>query len=135
MDASPDAEAQPDVEDPITEVFTPEDFRAAVFESDKPVIVDFWAAWCQPCMRMAPLFAELAERYPAVRFVKVETDRAPEIARLMRIKGLPTFALVWQGEVRDVVVGAQTRKQLVKHVERLVARAEGKGFFQRLLGR
>lgn len=131
------SEEQIEVEDTapaIIEAWSPQEFRELVFEADQPVIVDFWASWCQPCIRMAPVFEAMAEKYPAVRFVKVDTDRASEIARLMKVKGLPTFALIWKGDVRDVFVGAQTPKQLEKHITRLIAISEGKGLLKRLFG-
>lgn len=120
---------------PITELWTREEFVAHVFEAEVPVVVDFWAAWCQPCMRLAPIFTALAADHPEVRFAKVDTDRASEIARAVGIKSLPTIGFYWQGRLEDVFVGMRTRKQLEKRVVALKDKAAGKGFFQRLLGR
>lgn len=119
----------------ITEVWTREEFVEHVFESPVPVVVDFWAAWCQPCMHLAPIFTGLAAEHPGVRFVKVDTDRAQDIARGVGIKSLPTIGFYWQGRLEDVFVGLRTRKQLSKRIVALEAKAAGKGFFQRLLGR
>lgn len=127
--------AEPTAETPYREVWTTDEFREVVFENERPVIVDFWAAWCQPCIRMAPVFAELAAQHPEVQFVKVDSDRASAVSRAAGVRGLPTFGFYWQGEVRDVMVGAQTRAQLEKRVKWIKDIAAGKGFFARLLGR
>lgn len=120
---------------PILEAWTREEFVELVFEAEVPVVVDFWAAWCQPCIAMAPVFAALAEAHPEVRFVKVDTDRAPDIARAVGIKSMPTFGFYWRGELQDVFVGARTRKQLEQRIEALAAKAAGKGLLARLFGR
>lgn len=120
---------------PIIEVWTKDAFVETVFEAEVPVVVDFWAAWCQPCARLAPIFAALAAAHPGVRFVKVDTDRARPIAQAVGIKSLPTVGFYLGGRLEDVFVGARSRKQLEKRIVALAAKAEGKGFFQRLLGR
>ena len=120
---------------PIIELWTKDEFVETVFESEVPVVVDFWAAWCQPCARLAPIFAALAEAHPEVRFVKVDTDRARPIAQAVGIKSLPTIGFYYKGRLDDVFVGMRTRKQLEKRIVALKDKAAGKGFFQRLLGR
>ncbi len=119
----------------ITEVWTKDEFLETVLEAEMPVVVDFWAAWCGPCGRLAPIFAALAEAHPEVRFVKVDTDRARAIAEAVGIKSLPTIGFYLNGRLEDVFVGVRTRKQLEKRIVSLQDKAAGKGFFQRLLGR
>lgn len=130
--ADPDGVA---TDGPIIEVWTKDEFVETVFEAEVPVVVDFWAAWCQPCARLAPVFEALAADHPAVRFVKVDTDRAQPIARAVGIKSLPTIGFYYNGKLEDVFVGMRTRKQLEKRIVALEDKAQGKGFLQRLLGR
>lgn len=111
-------------------------FEHAVFKAERPVVVDYWAAWCGPCQAMAPIFASLATRYGhAVTFAKVDTENAPEVARAAGIRSLPTFGFYWKGELRDVLVGAQSANALASRIEKLIARAEGRGLLDRLFRR
>lgn len=119
----------------ITEVWTKDEFVETVLEAEVPVVVDFWAAWCQPCLRLAPIFEALAADHPDVRFAKVDTDRAQAVARAVGIKSMPTIGFYLNGRLEDVFVGVRTRKQLEKRIVALKDKAAGKGFFQRLLGR
>ena len=74
-------------------------FEAEVLQSDRPVLVDFWAAWCAPCRMIAPTVAQVAEKYSATaRVVKLNVDENPNVPQKYGIKGIPTLILFKNGK-------------------------------------
>jgi len=87
---------------------TSQTFRAQVLESDLPVVVDFHADWCGPCHQLAPVLEGLAEEWDGrVRFVKVDIDRNPDVARAYRISSIPAVLLFEEGKPRAWSLGAK----------------------------
>lgn len=97
---------------------TTEAFEADVLGSDSPVVVDFWASWCGPCLRLAPIYDELAQEMTDVKFVKVDVDAEPELAQRYGVTSIPTIKFFQRGELVASQVGALGKPQLRETVER-----------------
>ncbi len=93
-------------------------FASEVLASDVPVLVDFWAQWCPPCHRLAPVLDELAEEYAGrARVVKVDVDENPQTMRAYGILSMPTLSVFRRGELVSQVVGAQPKAKLRAQIE------------------
>ena len=88
-------------------------------EGEKPVLVDFWAAWCGPCRMVAPVLDELAEELgDAVRIGKLNVDENQPIAFEHQVSSIPTFILFQNGEVQDRMMGAMPKAAFEQFIER-----------------
>jgi thioredoxin 2 len=84
----------------------------ALIQSDTPVVVDFWAPWCSPCVGFAPIFEDVAtERSGDARFVKIDTEAQQELAAQYRIRSIPTIMVFKNGQLLNNLNGALPKSQ------------------------
>lgn len=86
---------------------------AALLQSEKPVLVDFWATWCGPCQMIAPIIEKVAEENPHIEVAKVNVDEAPSIAIRYGIESIPTLLAIRDGQVTDKLVGVRPAEQIL----------------------
>ncbi|HET7478072.1 MAG TPA: thioredoxin [Rubrobacteraceae bacterium] len=92
---------------------TASNFEAEVLNSEIPVLVDFWAAWCGPCRQVAPVMEQIADEYDgSVKVAKVDVDAEQELAGAFQISSIPTIALFEPGEQPKAVMGALPKEML-----------------------
>jgi thioredoxin 1 len=100
---------------------TAANFEQEVTNSDKPVLVDFWAEWCGPCKALSPVLDEIAtEMNGKATIVKVNVDQASDLAQKFGIRGIPTLIFFKNGEVKSTLVGNQPKAEIVKNINSLI---------------
>ena len=98
--------------------FTDDSFEDDVLNSEKPVLVDFWAEWCGPCRMVGPVVDELAGEYEGkAKIGKVNVDENSEISTKYGIRSIPSLLIFKDGEVVDQIVGAVPKNQLKKQLD------------------
>ena len=92
-------------------------FKEEVLDSDKKVLVDFWAPWCGPCRMVSPIVDEIAEENSAIKVAKINIDEQPQLAAQYGVMSIPTLIVFENGDVADKVVGARNKSFILQMLE------------------
>lgn len=96
-------------------VITKNNFEDEVLKSDKPVLIDFWAAWCGPCRMLSPVVDEIGEEYSEdVKVCKVNVDEEGELASQFDVMSIPTLVIINDGNIIDTSVGVKSKNDILK---------------------
>ncbi len=99
-------------------MITGENFEKEVLNSDKPVLIDFYADWCGPCKMIGPIIEELAaQRAEHIKICKSDVDRAPEIARKYSVLSIPSLVFIKNGEYVSKLIGAKPKEEIEKEID------------------
>lgn len=96
---------------------TKDNFDQEVIKSDKPVLLDFWAAWCGPCRMVGPVVDKIAEEHPEYKVGKVDVDAQPELAGQFSVMSIPTLLVFKEGKMVNKTVGVASKEALLKMFE------------------
>lgn len=96
---------------------TNENFKSEVMESDKNVLIDFWASCCAPCRMLSPVVDEIAKENPNIKVCKVNIDEQPELAGMFQVQSIPTLVAVKNGRISDFSVGVKPKSEILAMIK------------------
>ena len=88
-------------------------FQNEVMNTDKPVLLDFWASWCAPCRMVVPIIEEIASERPDIKVGKINVDEQPELASEFGIMSIPTLVVMKNGKIVQLVSGARPKEAIL----------------------
>jgi len=94
-------------------ILTSDNFEEEVMASDKPVLIDFWAAWCGPCKMLSPVIEEISMEHPEIKVCKVNVDEQMELAVKFQVSSIPMLVVMKDGEVTNTSVGYQPKERIL----------------------
>lgn len=97
---------------------TKDNFETEVMQSDKPVLLDFWAAWCGPCRMIAPDVEEIAGEHPEIKVGRINIDEEMELAMKYNVIGVPMLVYIKDGEVKKKSIGAIPKESIEEIIEK-----------------
>ena len=88
-------------------------FQEEVMNSEKPVLLDFWASWCGPCRMVGPIIDEIAAEHPEYKVAKINVDEEPELAGRFQVVSIPTLVVMKKGQILQHSAGARPKNQIL----------------------
>lgn len=92
---------------------TKENYDKEVIQSDKPVLLDFWASWCGPCRMVSPIVDEIAEEVADIKVGKINVDEEPDLAKNFKVMSIPTLIVMKDGKVANTAIGVQPKQAII----------------------
>ncbi len=96
---------------------TKDNFSKEVMETEKVVLLDFWATWCGPCQMIAPILGEVAEECPDITVGKIDVDEEQELAMSFGITSIPTLIVIKNGKAVDKAIGMRAKNQIIEMID------------------
>ena len=103
---------------------TTAEFTNEVINNNTPVIVDFWAPWCEPCKQIEPILKKTADKFPNVKLVRMNIEEYPEVSAQLRIQSIPTIVAFFDGKPIDAITGAVSEDEITKFITKIANIAE-----------
>ena len=101
--------------------FTDQNFEKEVLRSKVPVLVDFWASWCMPCLKIAPLVEELSNEFDGkIKFGKMNVENDQKVAQQYGIRSIPTLLIFKDGKIASQLIGVQPKRNLVEKIKEVL---------------
>jgi thioredoxin 1 len=99
-------------------MITQDNFKSEVLDSEKPVLVDFWASWCGPCRMVSPIVDEIAEESDgSFKVGKINVDEQPDLAAQFNVMSIPTLMVFKNGTVADSTVGVRSKQDILSMIQ------------------